>query len=825
MKIKKRLIILPLLLLLFAVLFFSVYREVKERTVADFKYRHLLLARQTASSIEALFKRYYNDLKYLSGIPAVIRLNSQGIQLLSSYLHNNPELKAVTRVDEKGRIIFTIPEVPGAIGADISGQEHMKEILERHQPVISDVFWAVQNYWTVAYHVPVWENDKFSGTLAILIPFNKIVNEFLAKFKTDPRLQVFVVSKKGNLLFTNTIGKIGAPWLEQGEEWQEKAVILKEMMRGIEGSGKFFNRILPDKAGQEMLAVYHPIILANTYWSICIAAPESEVLQALLGFRNKLIFIFMGLFVLGIVYARYFLKAEWVLREEAQRREQEKMLREREARFREMADLLPVAVYEADLSGRLTFANRMAYSLFNYSQNDLENGLYIQEMVVKEELPKAKREIQRIIEEDAISSNEYTAINKFGDKFPVLIRSSRILKDGVPVGLRGAIADLSEQKSLEEQFQQAQKMEAIGKLAGGIAHDFNNLLTVILGYAELLLNKKLPTELREPVRQISLAGERAKNLTSQLLAFSRKQLIQPKTLDLNRLIEKTKLMLERLLGENIRLETDLAPNLPKIKADPHQIDQILMNLCVNARDSIRNRGNITILTRTVENNRPLNLPTDKKFICLSVADSGEGIPPEILPRIFEPFFTTKEVGQGSGLGLSTVYGIVKQNGGEIRVQSRLGQGTRFDIYLPALSEDEMVVSPVLEGHSKKQNRLHVWLVEDEDGVRQFITDVLRINGIEVTSFSSGKDVLNKRSNMSSLPPDLLITDLNMPELSGERLAEKLRETFPNLKVIFISGFNDSVSEKKESFPPDVLFLPKPLSAKRLIESIFNFVSE
>jgi signal transduction histidine kinase/CheY-like chemotaxis protein len=378
--------------------------------------------------------------------------------------------------------------------------------------------------------------------------------------------------------------------------------------------------------------------------------------------------------------------------------------------------------------------------------------------------------------------------------------------------------------AIQEQFRQSQKMEAIGGLAGGIAHDFNNLLTVIKGYAELsCIGLDTSDPLRGNIEEILKASERATNLTRQLLAFSRRQILDFKVINLNTLLKDLDKMLHRILGEDIDLAYHLSEDIGKVKTDPGQIEQVILNLAVNSRDAMPSGGKLTIETLNVELDEAYARThmeiSPGHYVMFSVSDSGAGIPPEVRERIFEPFFTTKEKGKGTGLGLSTVYGIVKQSGGNINVYSEPGLGTTFKIYLPRVEEEEDNLQWKDLDISLLTGNETILLAEDEQSVRELAGRILRDRGYQVYEAHDGKDALGMVQGHPERKIHLLLTDVVMPGMSGKNLADCLKLSMPDIKVLFISGYTDNAIVHHGVLDKGVNFIQKPFSMESLARKV------
>ena len=394
--------------------------------------------------------------------------------------------------------------------------------------------------------------------------------------------------------------------------------------------------------------------------------------------------------------------------------------------------------------------------------------------------------------------------------------------------------DISEQRQLEQQFAQAQKMQAVGQLAGGVAHDFNNVLQAIIGYSDLLLANHRPTDPSfQDIMQIKQNANRAASLVRQLLAFSRRQTMRPEVLNLGDVLSDLSMLLKRLLGERVELDLRHGRDLWFVKADVNQFEQVVVNLAVNARDAMPDGGKVTIRTANVSapEAAALNLqglPT-AELVMIEVSDTGTGIPPEVMDKIFEPFFTTKEVGKGTGLGLSTVFGIVKQSNGFIYVDSGLGQGTSFRVFLPrhipTAEEEEIRAEPeVKKPATDLTGQGVILLVEDEDPVRAVNARALSARGYTVLEAASGVEALQIIQARQE-PVDLVVSDVVMPEMDGPTLLGELRKLHPDLKVIFVSGYAEDAFRKNLPEGEEFNFLAKPFSLKQLVEAVKQAVAE
>jgi two-component system, cell cycle sensor histidine kinase and response regulator CckA len=500
----------------------------------------------------------------------------------------------------------------------------------------------------------------------------------------------------------------------------------------------------------------------------------------------------------------------------------EHALRRSEARYRSLVQSSVYGIYRASLQGRFLDVNPALITMLGYGSAE-EVLLLDPEKNVFANPEEQIRLFEQFRNTGRLDGMEVKWKRKEGSTITVRISGRAVASEDEPADvLEGIAEDVTERRALEEQFRQAQKMEAVGRLAGGVAHDFNNLLMVISGYAEVILSKlELEHPLSEKARAIQQAADRATTLTRQLLAFSRKQLLELKVVDVNAIVSDMERLLRPLIGENVQLIAKLAPDAGYTRADAGQLEQVLMNLVVNAKDAMPEGGTLTIQTGNVliddSSRRGQTFIRPGTYVMLSVSDTGMGMDKETQSRIFEPFFTTKEKGKGTGLGLSTVYGIVKQSGGYVMVQSELDHGSAFHIYLPQ-------VDGTTEKHSAPSARAAaggtetILLVEDEESVRQLVRDTLESKGYKIIEAGNGESGIGAAAQHSG-KIDLVITDVVMPGMGGRELAEQILKTRPQTKVLYLSGYAEDAVLSEGSLDEGTAFLQKPFTLQNLSRKV------
>jgi two-component system cell cycle sensor histidine kinase/response regulator CckA len=507
------------------------------------------------------------------------------------------------------------------------------------------------------------------------------------------------------------------------------------------------------------------------------------------------------------------------IREISDRKRTEENLRISEEKFSKAFRAGPDAIVISTLDdGRILDVNYNFIRMTGFArgesvgQTSIDLGIWLN--------PKERDQMVAIVKRDGeVRDLEVRFSVKSGEVRNFLMSAHTIELEGT-MCLIAILRDVTERKALEEQLRQAQKMEAVGRLAGGVAHDFNNLLVGILGYSELLKKKVPPGDLQRMAEEINSAAIRARDLTSRLLALSRRQVLQPRVLNFNTLVRQAESLLRPVIGEDIHVEMRLDQSAGSVKADPAQLEQVVLNLALNARDAMPNGGTLAMETCNIEVNaafarqHPGLIPG--KYVRLRVVDTGRGMSPEVMAKIFEPFFTTKQAGVGGGLGLSTVYGIVKQSGGCVTVESEPRKGAAFGIYLPHAPEipERRIAEPAVIESLTGQGT--VLLVEDEPVVLRLARDLLAENGYRVLAASSGSDALSIARKETEII-HMLITDVVMPEMSGPELADRMRKLRPGMRVLYMSGYTDDEMLCRKGLPENSAFLQKPFTPHQFLQ--------
>ena len=931
-RFKKIYYLLSIIVVALGYTLFSAYNDLKNKTITEFNVQQALLAQQAADSIEKHFRHYLQDIESLSEIGPIAAMDGPGRELMQAfYTKHTHEILAITRVNERGRILYTVPFNKSVIGSDISGQAHIRQILETHKPLVSEVFTAVQGYRTVACHVPVFDKSEFKGTLAVLFPFNLLSEEFIKTINTGRNGYAWVISREGVMLYSPVPGQTDKTVFDIYRNDPSGTSMAREMISGKHGTARYtVSKAGPDGIQESAIqAAYYPIHLGNTFWSIAVASPEKEILAPMRGFKNQLLAIALLFVAVSSMYSFFIIRAGAILNEEKKRRQTEAALLESEKRYRTILDDIEDGYFEVDIRGNLTFFNNALCHILGYSPSDLagknnrefmdaanaekiyrtfnkvfeteklfkgfdweviqKNGARRQldtaislikdkagrkigfrgiardiseRKLVEEKMREYKNRYQALFDrsldcvfihdfkgkfidaneaaikmlgydkhdllnlsmKDILSKDQYPLAilvvkelqengfqkkltgfrlkHKNGQSVDVETTSAVIYKDGQPFAIQGIARDITEKLKMEVQFHQARKIEAIGTLAGGIAHDFNNILTAIIGYTEMAqyaLPKDSPAAAH--ISKVYHAGSRARDLVKQILAFSRQTEYDLKTIKIQDVVKEAITFLRASIPTTIDIRQNIQADCAPIKADPTQIHQIMMNLCTNAYHAMRETGGVLSISL-----RQTEINLDNKgaggissrpgaFVSLSVRDTGTGIEKDVLEKIFDPYFTTKPKGEGTGMGLALVHGIVKSYGGDISVDSEIGKGTTFRIFFPVAAEallsgqNDDAGSPAPRGHE------HILVVDDESVVADINRQTLESLGYQVSAFTSSETAMTNFLTKTDIY-DLILTDMTMPRLNGLQLAEKIHAVRPDIPIVLCTGFSDLITEEK-----------------------------
>ena len=781
--------------------------------------RQMIHAKQAAQGIESSFDHWIKLLKNMAEKDKIVSWSDQGKELIGLvYNTHHSDIISVIRVNQDGLVQNIFPLDPSAIGMDISSMEHFQKARNTKKVAVSDYLLSPRGLKTLSIHVPIVRNGQFRGTLAVSMDFHAISKLYLSNIKIGETGYAWMTSSNGIELFCPVPGHEGHSVYENCKDFPSILAMADEMLKGRQGSAAYtFDRVREETVEHiTKHAVYFPIKIGDTFWSLVVASSEDEVLSSLKDFKNNLILLMIVLVVGGVFFSFYGIKTWLQKEEEIRQRTAEEALRVSEEKYRLLFDHANDAIFVAQ-DGLVKFPNSRAESLTGLSLEKL-TGLPFQELVHPDDREMVgERHLQRLKGENPPAIYSFRLLDESGQVKWVQINTTFIIWEGKPATLN-FLRDISDQKQLEAQLHQAQKMEAVGTLAGGIAHDFNNLLQAITGYTQLLLinNDENAAGYKE-LKQIQSASERAAQLIRQLLAFSRKVEINRQPLDLNHEIKLARAMLERTIPKMVEIELGLDENLKKINADAVQIEQVILNLGLNAADAMSEGGKLIIETSNVTNKNSFH-QTDFKispgeYVVMTVADTGHGMDQETILHIFEPFYTTKEFGRGTGLGLASVYGIVKSHGGYITCQSGCGQGATFKIYLPGIDHEGDVhktKTPDIPTHGGAETIL---VVDDETAVLELAEEMLEHFGYSVLTASSGEQALEVFKSKGE-KINLTILDLGMPGMGGHKCLREILRINKEAKIIVASGYavDDKIKQTLEAGAAGFISKPYQLSA-------------
>ncbi len=829
--------IMPLFLVVVCgLLLRSAYVEVKNRAVDQLNNQQLIMADTAARGIESFFEHYTGLLTQLAETKGIASVNDDGIHLMQTlYRAHESEVKGITRVSASGRIIYTFPERPEAVGADISSQKHIREIMRTHQPVISDVFGSVQGFVTIAVHVPIFENGVFAGSLALLVAFDQLSRHYLEPIKIGRGGYAWIISGTGVELYCPVPGHIGRSVFENCKGFPALLAMAREMVKGNRGTTTYsFDRVRDDYvAPMNKHAVYVPVHIGNTFWSIAVATPDDEVLEVIRGFRDRWFLIIGVLMLTTIVWTSYVFSAFKIVKEEEKRKQAETALKESEEKYRELVESANSIILRRDVSGRVTFLNGFAQRFFGYSEEEILGKNVIGTIVP--EIESTGRDLRLMIKDIATNPDGYISnvnenVCRDGKRVWVAWANKPILDNNGKVveilcignDITGRKRAEEEKEKLEERLQRAEKMEALGTMAGGVAHDLNNVLGIVVGYSEMLLfDLGEPSPGRSRAMEVLKAGQRAAAIVQDLLTLARRGVPSRRILNLNNILMECMKSpeFESLCSfhPKVQIKTDFEPDLLNIAGSSVHLGKTFMNLVSNAAEAMSDGGIIAVKTRNQYLDKPVRGYDEVKegdHVVLSVSDCGEGIPASDLKRIFEPFYTKKIMGRsGTGLGLAVVWGTVKDHSGHINVESEEGKGTTFSLYFPVTREEltpENISASVPEYMGNGESIL---VVDDVQEQRDLATAMLKKLNYRVITVASGEKAVEYLTRNSV---HLVVLDMVLdPGIDGLETYTRILEINPGQKAIIVSGFAETERVSKVQSLGAGAYVKKPYVLEKL----------
>ncbi len=785
----------------------TLYEEVKQDAIRGVYRTQWVHAEQAALGIESYIGNWLKVLTSISQSPDVVLLDRPRKRMFDQfYQANRSEIRSITRVDARGRILYTAPYDPSLIGRDLTAQAHIREILRTRKPVVSDVFVAVQGFDAMAVHVPVFEGKAFRGTIGITMNFETIAKRYLEIIRIGETGYAWMTSRDGTELYCPVPGHTGKSVLENCRDFSSIMAMAAEMMAGRRGETVYtFDQIRGEKiTAVKKHAVYMPIPIGDTYWSIVIASSEDEILASLTGFRNRLYLLIVLLLLAGLLISYYGLKALFIVQEGKKRRRAEQALQESLQTSADLVRAIPSGLHIY----RFVEPDRLLLLAGNPEAERL-TGVVTADRIGREfgELWPSTQESgikDRCLE--VIKTGETFETEEFSYKNNPYFRLFRVRIFSLP-GKRLAVAfeNITDRKQaeeekriLEERLNRAEKMEALGTLAGGVAHDLNNVLGIVVGYAELLLDGIDEANPMKPrLMNVLRGGERAAAIVEDLLTLARRGVKRRQILNLNKIVIENRQSpeFEKLSSYHsaVRFETDLEPDLLNISGSNIHLGKTLLNLVTNACESMPAGGTVTIKTANQYIDKPLlgyDEVREGDYVVLSVSDTGMGIPSMDLKHIFEPFYTKKAMGRsGTGLGLAVVWGTVKDHDGYINVRSEEGKGSAFTLYFPVTREEiaaESQSQPLSEYLGKGESIL---VVDDVADQRDLAETMLRKLNYTVASVSSGEEAL---SYLQGHSVDLLVLDMIMdPGMDGLDTYKSILSIRSKQKAIIVSGFSET----------------------------------
>ncbi len=817
--------------------FFQIYEEVKLKTVNQLNQHQRVHAKAAADSIQAAFKSYELNLKFLTSIDS-IKVYSDAYKpfMKKFYLSNSENIKAVTRIDKNGNIVYTYPFNKKVIGKNVLQQKHNRYIYEKHLPVVSDVFMTLQGYRAIAYAYPVFNNKQYAGCITLLISFTEISKKHLENIKIRKSGYAWMISKSGVELYSPVPGNIGKTVAETFSTSPSIIDMSKKMVIGEEGEAVYFLNEIKGKKVETVkkYAVYFPVKIVNTHWSIVIATPENEVTGLMQGFVNKLIVLFIIIFISVLAVMFYGYNSIVLRREVVQRKRTERQLMDAKIYLNNVVNSMPDILFGMNESGKIENMNQMAEKF---------SGIAGEEALGKDAVtlfPQFADDLAAILAEkdkDVLICDKKT-LDVNGEIKTFQLYSYRLL-DGNIAGIVVRIDDISDFEKKEQQIVQSQKMETIGNLAGGLAHDFNNVLGGVLGSIELL-EKKLYKEDLQAAQKIFYyidvlknSSKRSEDMVKQLLALSRKYQFEKSVIDLNESIGNVVKICKNSFPKSVVIDDSYVSRRAIVLADQTGIEQVILNLMVNASHAMtimkseveKWGGEVKVSVEKIYSDEKFaNLyeaaENDLFYFMIEVSDSGVGIVDDLKKSIFDPFFSTKNKNEGTGLGLSMVYNIVKSHGGFIDFYSTPGLGTTFQVFLPEHLAEGGPENADDDDLEKYPGGGLILVIDDESIIRDISRAILTENNYNVLTANdglSGIEIFKKKQNEISA----VLLDMSMPGMSGLDVYLELIKIKPDVKVLLSSGFRLDPRVTKTLEAGADLFISKPYGAQKLLKAMYE----
>jgi len=771
--------------------------------------------------------------------------------------HVGNRVDSIYRIDKKGTVLHRVPHKKGTIGEDFSNTPGIRYVLENHKPYLSEVFDLYPDHLGVTVSHPVFDEDKFMGVICFMI-FLDTLNESACHIQNGSTGSIWVINSEGLIISHPNPDFIGRNILDVERDdpadfnRSDFENIVGKMMTGEEGYGVYHSASYTGEKAETVkrVAAFVPISLSHQTWSIAISMDYGEIADPVKrNARNNFLAATLVMLIsgaIGIVYYRNQKKkaeleviarsAEELrisnekLRQEIEQRIQAENAREEsEGNYRLLAENVMDVIWIADLNLRLVYISPSVKRVLGLDPQEVI-GETVETVLTPASLEVARKALAEGFaregeKQDDTSSARTLDLELYRKDNSTIWAETKVNflhdSEGALTGLMGVTRDITEKMQLQNQFFQAQKMESIGTLAGGVAHDFNNLISGILGYASLIKMKlKKNHKLYRYADTIETSARHAGELTGQLLAFSRGGNYEPKVVNLNRVLDETLEIINRTFDKSIEIEVNMSESIPTVEADPGQIQQVIMNLCVNACHAMANKGKLIIETteETIGEEQAASLAKTRpgSYVILSIADTGIGMDEETVKRIFEPFFTTKEKGKGTGLGLAMVYGVVQRHGGTVRVSSEPGKGSTFKIYIPASGK------PETEENGKKRimrgRNEAILVVDDEEIARSLAKDALESCGYRVLLAENGVEAIDiYQENNDSL--GLVILDMVMPKMGGRDTFLKLKELNGEVKAILVTGYRRNEEANEIMRNGAKAFIQKPFQLDELLSKV------